>query len=531
MPSMHLATYRATRDAKTAPSDELLRRHSTYAFDTWSLLVILGVACYYVYLAVAGVVTWRAAGLPAVLVEIATWCASALIVATRGSGLRLRISDPGVIFLGWCLFFYVDPGVSWVTGEIRYEPAFESIVGTAQFVHVQYVQAIFIAALVIPYRLIAPPMIFSADSCERILDSLPPVRWLVVIGVAPVVAEAVRRFIETGSIVPTGAYIDMWYGMREEARLAANSGGVALLLDQLEGKLAIVPLVALGAALGMVFAKLVRERRWRTFLLLHLAFPLLTYMGVGARSNALSTFIVAVAIADLLAGPVPWSYVFGVVSVGGVFAQAYALFRMVQNESLEAALATVSGEYGKELYTENEGSGMIVKESFIVTLVDRSGVTQGARYFVEQVASLLPQQMLPDKMGWMRMAQFLSNELLGREASRGAGIAGAMVADGYWMGRDVGVAILAAVLGVLVGVVVRWCVRGRVEGGVALWWVVLLAGFCSRLFFVIRGDLGIVLTEIVVDVAAPAFVISLLTARYPGTRWSAILHRVGGDKT
>jgi hypothetical protein len=248
------------------------------------------------------------------------------------------------------------------------------------------------------------------------------------------------------------------------------------------------------------------------------------YMGIGARSNVLSTYVVALILADVLAGPLPWTYVGAVVAAGAFFSRGFALYRDVQSQGLTTAMGTVLGQYGHEVYTHDEGASMIVKESFIVSLVDRSGATQGVRYFAEQVLSLLPRQLVPDKMGWMHMADFLSSEFLGREAARGAGVAGAMVADGYWMGGDFGVGVLAAVLGLLLAVLVRTCLRDdRQRKGVALWWVVLLAGFCSRLFFVIRGDLSLVLTEVLYDMVMPAIAVGFFVWRYPASAWNRTL--------
>jgi hypothetical protein len=512
-----------------APTHQTSTR-AAFEVDVRSILFVVGVAAYYVWAPINGAAPWRASCLGSILIEVGAWTFCAFLVATRRTGVRLRVSDPGFLFLGWVLYFYIDPAVRWVTGETHYDPWFDSIVTPEQFVRVQYLQTIFILSFVAVYRALAPAVIFSPQSRERLIQHLPRARWLLLVGLFPLVVEAGRRLVQGGTLAPTSSYGDSVHGLSTELEGAGRAGGSELLVLQMSLRLAMIPIISLGAAFGLAFAKLIRERRWWLFLACHLAFPVLLYLGQGARSSIMSVYVVAVILADALAGPLPWTYVLSTILMGGLLSTGFAAYRIYQDQGFAVALQNMIKGLGDETYTSGDGAIMIVKEAFTVNVVDRSGTgtTEGPIYFLQQAASLLPRQLVPEKAQWFHLGDFLSHEFLGPDADRGEGVAGAMVGDGYWIGHETGVVMLAAILAVVVGLLVRVCIRGTRGRSAPLWLLVLLAGFMSRTFFLLRGDFGIVLSEILWDIAIPALAVFLVLERYPASRWRGLLQGLSG---
>src|SRR5262249_43107266 len=148
-------------------------------------------------------------------------------------------------------------------------------------------------------------------------------------------------------------------------------------------------------------------------------------------------------------------------------------------------------------------------------------------YFVEMLLSQLPSQVLPEKMHWMNVSTLLGRELLGKDADYGAGIAGAIVADGYMIGGPFGVAALAAVLGAITGCVMLLVRHPQpITGRVPLWRLALYACLLGQLFVLIRGDLGIVLSQFTYYVLLPWACVRILLLRWSTGSWHSGLEPV-----
>ena len=484
--------------------------------DYRSFAVFVGFALYVTVMVTAFGAARRDAGSTAVVVEVLVWLAAAIVVGFRDGRLQLRISDPGVLFLAWTAYFFLSPGMDWVTGGIRYIASDDQVVAPRVFVRVQLLQSLFIAGFCVAYRALAPNLRF--DIAAGTLAKLPRARWLLLAGIIPNVVEVIRRLLASGSLAPTQTYGEVGEQLHDQVVDAGRAGGGDLFAAQVFAKVWFVPGVLIGVGLGLVFARLIAERRWSRLLAYHAVFPMLLYLSPGARSAVLAVYLVTMALADLLAGPVPWQLVIAVTGVGGIFSQLYQYYRGVQSVGLSQAVALTADSFSRQSYSTGEGAGMLLKEAFLCRWVDRAG-TIGPEYFLEQVLGVLPRQLVPEKMSWQRTGDFLSVNLLGKRASEaGQGIAGAMVGDGYWIGRELGVAVLALVLGLLVAAVVRSLVVRR-SGSPRMYQVALLACFCSRLFSIIRGDLGIVLTDVLYAVVIPAIFLYMLLLRRPDSVW------------
>ena len=380
------------------------------------------------------------------------------------------------------------------------------------FSTVQYLQSGFMLVFAVLYRLVASALPRTSLSPLEAQGLLRKARLLIIPGLLPIAAEVVTRLVASGSLRPTAEYGDIWFKQHDDVMSAGASGGLQYLLVQLYFKASSLAIISLGMGLGLLFADCFLSRRWLRLAALHLVFPVMTYLGPGARSYVAVVFIMAIVVADLLARQLPWRYVFATALAGIAFFNFYGSFRRYQSAELgEAiALAQQSASDEEDDVATGEGPAMLVKEAYIVSWVAATHTEEGlGSYFLKAVLWVVPSQVLPEKATWTTTADFLSQELLGSDADRGAGVAGAMVGTGYVVHGVAGVLVLAAVLGAIGGAVVRLLVGpAALASGERIWRVGLLASFGSQTFWFIRGDLQSVLSMIVYGVCLPAILIA-----------------------
>lgn len=464
----------------------------------------------------------RSEALASVLCEFALCVLLVGAAALHNRGGELRISDPYLLLLGFGLNFLVVPSIGWLHGANYEQMWYEAgRIRTDIFIRLQWIHMIFLGGFSAVYFAMAP------RRPSRLFDAggpLPsPWPWLAF-GILPLVVAVGERVLTTGSLSAVQNYGDVWYREQEVLQATHAEGGSALAATQVMGKVWFLPWQALGIGEGLLLARLVRERKRLLMLLFAAQLPLFTFLHAGGRSMIAIPFISALMIADLFAGPLRWRWLALVAAAALTFYNVFGVYRAYREHDFSQAVEMTSEQFqvaGRVESRSAEGDVTMVKEHYAVAWTDANDFARGASYFSEALLGLLPQQIVPEKVSYMNTATFLSRELLGSAAARGAGVAGSIIVDGYMIGRELGVLALAIVLGLIAGGVTLSLSRGRAaEGGrPRLWQATLLLSTPALCVVFYRNDLSAVISQTLTTVAMPAALFALFVALSPGTPW------------
>jgi hypothetical protein len=487
-------------------------------FGLWFLFALLVAGVAYV----AGTtIESRAAGMAAVAAEYAAWVAMLGAAMYRSPGSALRVSDPYLSLLGIGFNFLVTPGIIWLQGADLEETWFEfGRIRMDLFVQIQWLHVWFMLALSAAYFAIAPPH-RPVPAARTASVPLPDSAGWIIVGLLPLVYGVVERVLATGSLTATQTYGDIW--SNDYTRLTAThaEGGSALVASQLVGKVWFLPWLALGIGEGLLLARLLRGGRRLPLALFALQLPLMLVLGSGGRSVIVAPFFIALLVADALVGPLRWRWVLSLGGVAMVGLNFFGIYRGFRDREVGEALAIANERFSTVSRGESlsaEGAIMLVKEHFAVAWTDANNYSRGLSYFSESLLSLLPQQIVPEKVGFMGTANFLARELLGPAASVGGGVAGSIIVDGYMIGHELGVMALGAALGALGGGIARALSGGRQRP--MLWEIVLLMSWSLQGLNIFRNDFAAILSQVASLVVLPALCFVIWTRLSPGSLWA-----------
>lgn len=467
--------------------------------------------------AVGGYGVWvtapeRATVLPSFLTVVATWTMLLTVAIFRHPHRQLRMSEPVLPVFGWMFYYFIKPMFSWLAGR-RF--AFESpstvllepdLVARVQLLHVLFMLAFFAS-----YYTVAPRVSFQAPFAEPDPPTAPRVRGLVLLGLLPYINTAIERVVTTGTILPTRSYGTTTFESYEQVLASRAAGGADYIVTQIFAKIWFFPIIALGVGYGVTIARYVSTRRWVYLLAFFAQVPALFLLGPGSRSYSVYPFIIAIMIADLLAGPFQWRYLLALIGAGLPVFEFYGIARSYQDQGVREAIESSQQQISaRGDLVDTEDSGMLVKEAFCVVYGDHTHTALGAEYFLNGVLQLLPMQLVPDKARLWNTTNFLGQEFLGTSASRGAGMAGTSVGDGYLIGQEFGVVVLAVVFGSIPAWMQRIAAHAAPGKGPILWRYLLVMTFAVHSPQFVRADISILLNAAIFWVALPA--VALLAA-------------------
>lgn len=514
----------ATAEADAAPDTPATHppRRSVAYRVSMALLAGIPLMIYAVY----GAEERRFGVIPSVLIEIVTWVGLLFFTMTRHPRGELRLSDPFGLMLVMFVDFFILPAITWLHGA---EP--ERIWGDAgvfreaEVARIQYLHVLFMLSLSLAYFGLTTRKVLTTIAADTLQRASTRVYTLLFLGVAPTLSLVAERLTTGGGLLPTRTYGDDWGKLQDQVESSRGVGGSDYFVTQLFSKFWYLPLMALGVANGVLIAQFLKTRnRWK-LALVFIQVPALLLLGSGGRSAVFIPFIMSMAIADVLVGPLKWRWVsiIGVVSLVGF--GFYGQYRVYQDRGVSEAAALASESYA-EANARNgiatEGTIMLVKEAYGLNWTDMNQFNRGFAYFPETFGAILPVQIVPMKGEWMNTANFLSRGLLGRQADYGAGVAGAVVVDGYMMFNELGVLIIGVVLGAILAGVVRGLLyyNPKLAVGPPLWRVLLLMTFNGQTTQIIRNDPGGVLNLIAYYIVLPALVFWVVLRQDSHSVWN-----------
>jgi len=472
-----------------------------------------------------GVDESRAAGMPAMMMEYAVWIGLLGVAMMRSPNATLRVSDPYLMLLGLGFNFLVFPGILWLHGADMERRWYEfGRIRMDIFVQLQALHVIFMVSLSALYFGIAPRHRYTLIE-EASSAPLPDGRPWIVVGLLPMLYSTVQRIITTGSITATQNYGEAWASNYADVTATHAEGGSALVASQFLGKVWFLPWLVLGIGEGLLLAKLLKQGRRLPLVLFALQAPVLLLLNSGGRSVIAAPFLIAVVVADMLAGPIRWRWVLSLGSVAMVGLNFFGFYRAYRERDFGEAFAMANEQFSTVSRSESvsvEGTIMLMKEHFAIAWTEANNYSRGLSYFTESILGLLPQQIVPDKLRFMNTTTFLSRAFLGREADRGGGVAGSIIADGYMIGRELGVLLLGTVLGALAGGINRalsWSGH-RAGAQPMLWQVVLLVSWSSQSIPFFRNDLSTVISQLFSVVGIPAVLFAAWAGLSPNSRWT-----------
>lgn len=450
------------------------------------------------------------------------------LAAVRHPQGEVRVSDPLVVLGLVFFYYYMFPAIKWSSG-LRFGLEHDSsirlvspIVVWVQWMHIAFMGGVLAAYLAsAPLKHIAP---IPLDAYNRLL---PRGRPVAILGILPFLLTILDRIVREGSILPQRNYGAAW-GETIEATTEANRlGGADQFIVQLLSKVYFIPSILFGIGLGLVLAQRLREGRKVAALMLLGIAPVLMFLSGGSRGFVAMPFLMAVVVADMLAGPIKKRYLLALALVGMAFFNAFSIYRGVQDQGFSAALESTTTELqtrNEQQFEATEDSSMLVKEAYALAYTDATGEMVREDYFLRSVLSLLPVQVLPDKANWETTAGFLSRALLGtRGVEAGGGVAGATMADGYMYAGVVGVILLAVVLGLILGLTERYLLAPRIDGGASFLHVALFLTWTCQLFSFARSELASVLIQLIYYLVLPLGAAKLLLRGPLAAQWYARL--------
>ena len=485
--------------------------------------------------AVGGYAVWttapeRIAALPWLLAVVAAWTGLLALVVLRHPQRQLRMSDSALPVLGWMFYYFIKPMFPWLAGRrFAFEGPATVVLDVDIVTRLQQLHLTFMLSFFAAYYVIAPRVSYARTFAPDADVKPPQVRWLVLLGLSPYISTALERLVTSGTILPTQSYGATAFDNHEAVLASRASGGADYVVTQILAKVWFYPIVALGIGYGVTLARLITARSRAATVALFAQIPALFLLGPGSRSYSVYPFVIALMVADVLAGPFQWRYILALVGVGLPVFEFYGVARSYQDQGVREAIESSQQQLSaRGDLVDTEDSGMLVKEAFCVVYGDHTHTALGAEYFLNGVLQLLPMQLVPDKARLWNTANFLGQEFLGSAASRGAGMAGTSIGDGYLIGQEFGVVVLASVFGAIPAVMQRLATLSPPGQGPVLWRYLLVLTFTVHAPQFIRADIGILLNAAIFWVAIPAFV--LLAAEQAvmrrGSFWRRQLARV-----
>jgi len=451
----------------------------------------------------------RIAVLPWVLLVIAAWTGLLTLAVLRHPQHQLRMSEPVLPILGWMFYYFIKPMLPWLAGRrFAYEGPTTVILDTDIVTRLQQLHLLFMLSFFAVYYLAAPRVSYVRTFGEGEVVRAPSVRWLILLGLSPYISTSIERLATAGTILPTQSYGATAFDNHEQVLASRATGGADYLVTQIFAKIWFYPIVALGIGYGVTLARLISERRRVLVLLLFAQVPALFLLGPGSRSYSIYPFVIALMIADLLVGPFKWRYLLGLIALGLPVFEFYGVARSYQDQGMREAIESSQRQFSvRGDLVDTEDSGMLVKEAFCVVYGDHTHTALGADYFLNGFLQLLPLQIFPDKARLWNTTNFLSQEFLGSAATRGAGMAGTAVGDGYLIGQELGIVVLAGVFGAIPAMMQRFAAYSAPGKGPVLWRYLLVMTFAVHAPQFVRADIGILLNAAIFWVALPAVVL------------------------
>lgn len=454
------------------------------------------------------------ATLMALAAQLAAFVVCVHIAGAR-SRTRLGVGSPLAWILAVCVFYLIYPSVLWcVGGSFHWDEFVTPDRATTLFV----LHALFMLCITCGYTAV------SGRAQTVVAEAPPRSSFLaVVLFCGPVLAVMLQRLLTAGSVLPATSYGDSWQTAYKEVVNARLAGGQSYVFAQIMSKVGMYAsmLQAIGAALMLSRAIAEKRRRAATLVAVGLVYALTYFVSIGGRSPVLISGIVALSLTDRLAGPIRWRMILPVVAVALAAFAPLSIYRTHAEASVTDRIDATIREYRESRSGDATGEfgPMLSKEAVALQLSDTSSFADSLYVFRSVLMSLVPSQLLPEKMNWRYTHDTLSNVLLGERtvAETNAGVAGTVIGDGYRTWGMWGVALLGLVDGLLVGLACRWLGQAPLVSSsqpFRVLRVALLATLGGMSFLVIRSGLGELLAYIAYYIALPlfaAFVLSFLS--------------------
>ena len=216
--------------------------------------------------------------------------------------------------------------------------------------------------------------------------------------------------------------------------------------------------------------------------------------------------IITLVFADLANGPIPLKLVAPVILAGLLGFMMLGYYRNVRDLGLGEAVRVAYQRFGETPESDNayEFTVMLTKEALVLELFE--GVPkEGSQYLWASVLSLVPSQLVPQKLQWSSTAAVLSERMWGPSATAmGAGVGGTMIGDGYRFAGVAGIPILACLLGAMLGTVHRWLFGRRPRGSnLTFLRAIVVSGFYGFTFGLLRNPLGENLVYVLYGIVIP----------------------------
>ena len=440
--------------------------------------------------------------------QIACWVGGLVLLVLLHPARRLRLTDPGVLFMFWSFLYLVYPSLFWFSGGKM--PLLgdipEDTANLLFMLHILFMVGFL--SIYLPLRNVAP-----WQSRELNLDWLPPGWPLFLLGLLIPFIQCLARVLGGGPFLPETSYGEDWAQKTTQVEAARAAGGLAYLWIQVESKLLYYRLLLQGIGAGLILTRTLYNRRGIVLAIGAITFGTgwLLVMTNSARSLALIPCGIAILIADFLLGPLKWRYI-GVIGLAGlVFFEFWGVYRNMQDKRmdsvLEVILSGISSEGDQEGFTEF--SCMLTKEAHALELFK---TPEGLSYFGNELAALLPSQLNPNKFDRLPTYEILSYDLLGPDAAKGFGIAGTTIGSGYRFAGTIGVFFVGAFFGLILVSVGNWGVQAWPFNNhpPGLLRLGLIAGLFAWTFTFLRSDPGEVFVCLLHNLILPWVIISIL---------------------
>jgi hypothetical protein len=205
-------------------------------------------------------------------------------------------------------------------------------------------------------------------------------------------------------------------------------------------------------------------------------------------------------------------------------------YRPLRNLPFPEAIDRASEHYfSSDFVRLGEFTSMFSKEVLVLQLVHTNNSQIGVDYFFQQIASLVPSQLVPEKLQMESTGDILSRIILGPAAANaGAGTAGAAIGDGYRVAGPWGVLLIGGLFGGILGLAERWIIGSSRSGSKkSVFRLAIFAGLCGWTFLIIRSDLGDLLKTLLYNCVLPLLLAALvLPLMLNQNRWASPTFRV-----
>lgn len=469
------------------------QRNSRLSTAVW---ILGGTLAFYVstlYSAASPVDFNRGAGLA---VQMFVW-AGTLVVAAEFSRGHLRISNPLSLLMLWCLIYLVLPSVFWLQrGAMPF-------VTPDYWLRLQYIHALFMGGLLCGY-LIGRPR--SNVALNQDFGELPRGWALFWMGAIPSLGAVAVRVFNGGGIIADASYGEYWTGVTEYYGQARRLGGSAYFLAQLWSKFNFFPTLLLSIGLGLILGHRVRRGGSPLGALALAGVVVLVHLVLSgsSRSSGVIVAIIATLVLDLTCKAIRFSHVAAAIVSGLLVFDLLGVLRRDSPDNYLTHLPAAIQTYADPRYPRmHEFAAMLSKEALMLHKVDENGTEPVV--LARHALNLIPSQINPLKLQWTTTTDMLCQLILGKDAVRkGHGTAGSFIGDSYRIGGYLGVFGMALLVGLIFGGLQRWAFVGsRTTHRDRLVKCCLWAGFLGWAFFVIRNDLGGILTVMFYYIAIP----------------------------